>query len=684
MTHQAHTAATAVRRSVTVVDDAAEYARLVREIGADGSAIPVLRRALARGFDEPPAGAALALRWSGVVAVVEPARRAMGECLARATGREARDMSLADAIRHSLHEPTTVIGTASSVTPAELASVPPGARLGFLVADEPATLSAIVARNVLWAPILAGRGDVAFDMLAEEDDDQAILTGERLTPGAVRAAVGDGVRVLTGRSHGRNCLMHLNNGGICGRAEEQPALAQPPPLTDSWMPKPTACQQGPRCWREDVTVEGHLRAATIRAAVAVLDSCGTATVADSAVRTDVSLPLNMLAGRSLAAVCGVGVRAGSPDIARLFRALVRHGLPLGEAMREVNLSIDGDPYAMGALALFGDAGLSLTDRSPAGFGDPVEATGDKPISVEPGQLVLAGADELVPVKPNGPLLFPRTAGAGTWVYGRHVGGDVVAAPIRIDDLWRDRVRPWLARLRAVGGMGLTVDRQAVDAAQRAATAAVIARGGARHFEAAARAVGDFETALTALAALQERLVADEVTVASNRVYYFARTWPKPWASQTATGPEACPQCGQIAVTRHSLRSAAGASEPLLFLSCARCAEVMSGAAESPVEATVGLPPEVRAGTGFTLTVTVSNTAPHPVAVSVGAAFVHEPRKRCRMAAHSASTVAAGETVTFDFPASTEVEAIPDMKQIRVFVAADGAVRCHSRYVWLRA
>jgi hypothetical protein len=352
---------------VRTVADPRSYAALAQRVEPDLAFVPVLARpgAPSTVVSGPAIVTPDPRAWQGVVLVTEDEFEPVGQVLARGSGRPMRRATLAEAVRLSTDVPVTVVGAVDGVTSAVLAALPTDSRLGLFVARDPATASGLAARTLLHGPtVAAGSVDLSFDTITEVDGPDR-LAGLDITVAGLRAATRNGVAILTGRGHAKNCSMNLLDGMICGRRDELALLPAEPVRPDRWSGHPTACQQSQQCCRYGYKISDNLRAAEIHAAFAVLDTCRIAASGDGAVRTDVSIPLTMLAGSSLAVVCAVGTRGGSSWAAPLLRGLLRAGLPLGTALAEVNQAIAADPTGLGRLALFGDAGLAPWPRAPA-------------------------------------------------------------------------------------------------------------------------------------------------------------------------------------------------------------------------------------------------------------------------------------------------------------------------------
>ncbi|GGN29518.1 hypothetical protein GCM10011609_86710 [Lentzea pudingi] len=674
-------------RDVVTTVTALEYAELASSVGVRSGPIPVAAEAWAScqaALERlPVVGSAPAAHWQGVVLVAEPVFTAVGEVLARGSGRPLLHGDLREAVELSRNGPVTVVAGVGEITPERLAAIPADAPIGFVLGQDAADMSALVARTLLQGPALAALSDLSFDTLSGEDPAPGLLVGEQVTPTGLRAAIGDGVAVLAGSGHGRDCIMHLDGGGICGRAEDLPLLQLLPPIRDGWTEHPTSCQQGEGCWRGDFDIANHLRASEMRVAIAVLDSCRTAVAGGGAIRPDVSVPLTMLRGTAIAVLSALGTRSGAGYAGQLATALIRSGLSLGAVVGEVNRAITADPEGLGRLVLFGDAGLVAAPADPP-IARRLDADGSVVVA-EGGGAVLVECAALHPVESDGPLAVDRGVGA-SWVLTRAVGrrgGRLVAAGDTFDEAWEQRVHPWLTRLQALPYLGITPEARRLDAARRTAVAALRARSEATHAAAARYAADRFASVLDELADVQHGIVKQEVARVARSFYAFVDGWAEPWRVTSDVQPEMCPQCGIDGAVRHRVRPAAGAGPQLCYLVCARCGEVLAGDSRFGAEVVLHAPGEALRGAPFTVTAAITAPLDRPVDVAIGAAVVFESIFDMKSVTCQELRLGPGERLAIDLTVETGAGTFPDLQPVKVIVAADGAVQCLTRSVWLR-
>lgn len=670
----------------------ADYAAAARRVDADLEQLPLLVESPGTAHRElgPVAPAYRPEHWTGVVFSCDEGFSAVAEVLARGSRRPLRHGDLTEAIALSRTTPVTAVVPVDAVTPQQLARIPADAQLGLFTARDVATASALAVRTLLYGPAAGQLDDVYFDTLSDEPVLPGRLTGPAASPAGLRGTLGDGVAVLAGRGHGRDCLVHLSGGGICGRAGGPEILPTPSyePEGTGWAPALTACQQGGGCWRDDVTPADHLNAGDVRAAFTMLDSCQTAVAGGASVRTDVSIPLTMLASHAVAVAVAVGPRCGASYAAPLFGALLRANLALGEVVQQVNGAIAADREGVGWIALFGDAGL-VPDPAPVTAAERAVRPGaDGSVTVPSSRAaVLVHDGAVLPVGPEGPTVVPRLDGKSCWALTEAVGrqgGTLVRVPAEVDGEWRERVRPWLDRLRGLAGAGMRVDRDILDGLHRRAVAALRARAEARHTAAAVAAVNDFGRVRTELQSLERELVQQEVEWAATTFYSFTDNWPEPWRVTAVPGAQRCPQCGDDIATRHLVVPAAGAGADLDYVTCVRCGEVSAGCPDLLVEATATAPTTVRRGEPFEVTATLTAPRSRPVHVVVGAAVVHEKRFSCELSSTRSLVLTPGERHTVTFHGGSDpARTIPDLHIVKVVVLAEGRVRCLTRSLWVR-
>jgi hypothetical protein len=217
-----------------------------------------------------------------------------------------------------------------------------------------------------------------------------------------------------------------------------------------------------------------------------------------------------------------------------------------------------------------------------------------------------------------------------------------------------------------------------------AAGAVRARADAEDLTAARSADAAFAEAERRLAELQYQMIDKDARWTSTTSASFVDGWPEPWQSETDEEIHQCPQCTGRCAIRHRVRSAGGAGPVLRYEVCVRCGVVVSGLEVFPAEVSVRSPAQVRRGDPVTADVTIQAPPEQPLDVAVGTSFFNEDRAHCRILDSRSLTLGPGERTTTTFVGTTDPDlTIPDAQALKVMIAADGAVRCLPRTVWIR-
>lgn len=600
--------------------------------------------------------------WKGLVAYAEEDAGRLAAVLAGATGRPLVQVNTAtEALSLSLDSPVTMVCEAGEVTPELLAAVAPEHMVGFLTASDHATASLLVAKNVLFAGALAGLPDVTFDAIGGVQEGERVLAGRFATPTALKAEIGAGAAILAGRAHGRDCLMHLHGGGICGRAWSGRApSAVPLHLGMQGSSHYTACQQSDRCWRDDVAPSDHVRAQELRVGVAVLDGCRIAQVGEGTIGTEVSIPLSLLGGHALAVICGAGTRGGFADAPEQVRSDIRSGAAIGQALAAANMTIERRVGAGGKLILLGDAGLCLSPDQDRRVTRPIGEFIANPDSA-------AKAGEQRAKSPGHP------SQTSDFRFGQNF--DRSSSTLLA-------LSKWVGRLQSAEALGITFKPNHLDAIKSRISAIDTTAAIDATREESARS-DEVDSCTAALSAIQTDIARRELEWISSQFYQFTDGWAKPQSSSSSTYRETCPQCSRASVRVQDF-DLLGYGADFRLVDCIRCGALMSGFRDFPLELRVSVPPEAQVGAGFNVEVCVSNVMDEPVRVDLVAAFHNGRRTHAHLRTHSAFTVGPGERRTHSFEASTGPDAVPDLHPLTIFIIAEGAVRAYSRSVWMRA
>jgi hypothetical protein len=233
-------------------------------------------------------------------------------------------------------------------------------------------------------------------------------------------------------------------------------------------------------------------------------------------------------------------------------------------------------------------------------------------------------------------------------------------------------------------MGLRIDTKELDAAHRQAAAAVRERAGATHLAAAEAATAAFDDACARLTRAQGEVVAKEIELVGRTFYTFVDGWPQPWFVDPDPALAECPQCTDSCAFAYLVHPAGGSMPGLSYVVCARCGEMTSGSAQFPADVTISMPAEQMRGTPIPITVTIASHAAHDLAVTVGVAFRRQDDLLCRLSQTDTVTLTPARSRSFSYTADSDPQwTVPDLHNIKVLVAADGAVRCLTRNIWMR-
>lgn len=486
---------------------------------------------------------------------------------------------------------------------------------------------------------------------------------------------------LSGRAHGRDCLIHLDRAGICGRRTEAIPLASGRPPLRTWAGHTPSCQQGHGCWRDDVEAGEHVLAGDLEAAFVVLDSCRTSVVGGSPVPVDVSIPLAMLAGSSLAVVTASGTRTAGHYAGDLVVGLVRAGFPLGRAVAEANGCLGADPPAAGRLVLFGDAGLVPVPDGVAPRG-AADADG---VVVAAGPALVRHASRGLEVVDGSAVVVPRPDGSSSWVLPAGPG------PCTLTPLgetrtarWPQRLGRWLTRLEEWSYLGLPFDRELLTGYRDRYAGCIARLEGELGAGTRSEVERDARSLLDDLAEFQRRWVQDEVDWVSRTFYDFTENWLTPWEIESGPDLLSCPQCGGRSAHLDTVRPRAGSAVELAYVDCVRCGEVSAGSFHPRFGLTVLSPAEALVGDPFEVAVLVTAPRDRGLEATLGAALVWEERFGCQLVSSRTVTLGPAESVTVRFAGRSGPATKPDLLSMRVIVAAEGEIVCATRGVWLRA
>lgn len=655
----------------------------------DSSPIPVLGRRWAGKDPFLPElqTAKTSVPWAGSVMACSPSLAPIARVLAVRSGRPLYTGSLMEALDRSLTEEVAAVVSLDEVTPAVLAAIGRSSKLGLVTGRSFETVSALAARTLIYGPgAILNRHDLSFDALSDESSTSDRLAGAHATPRRLHSALAGGVAFLTGSGHGRDCLMHMDGGGICGRMEDIPLLQIQPPISQAQFNHPTSCQQGGGCWRNDVSMDDHLRAADIDASFVLLDSCRTAVASDGAVRSDVSIPLSLLEGSALSAVSAAGTRGGSPASGHLFKWLVRAGLSVGAAVYEVNDAISAERDGLGKLVLFGDPGLvpgaaNKIEEIVVDSSVPARIFSVPGVTLARGKSVIAEAGSRL-------LVLPRTTQDTFWILPAldgSIGGGVVESVPSTGAHWSNVLSPLLRRLSDLTHLGLDVPAHDIVELRQRALGALRGQFQAKFDNEMETAVSEYHQVVTDTLSIQQQIVADEVELIRTSFYNFVDGWPEPWDVSTVEERMSCPQCLDLTAIKYGIRPDSGLTNRLQYEVCTRCGEVLSGAETIRCTISASVPSEVKRGGGFSVSLELTATAEESVSVSVGIAMTNESTFGCVLSGVRSVTLHPGQSATMSFHGTTnEIDTTGDLQPVKILAAVDGSLQCITRSVWMRS
>ncbi|RGD57500.1 hypothetical protein DR950_06535 [Kitasatospora xanthocidica] len=586
--------------------------------------------------------------------------------LARRTGRRHLGVPTAGAALEIEPAPTlTVVATAAAVDDRWLARASGIDGIGLLTARDGERLTALVSRT-LSAPVRPSPRTVLLDATA---DGAAAVTRDGFSA-ATRSA---GTLVL--QAHGRECLVHLADGVLCGRSTG-PVSVRP----DGHRPLgPTSCVQGEGCYRLHYRGEELLPAASVDADVVLIDSCLVQKVGTGQFTSDTTLALTLLEGSARAVVASPWIRGGFPAAGPLFAALLRDGAPLGRAVAEVNRAAAAGERTVGRFALLGDAALRPHPEAAL----PAVAA-DGPFTVGDAGALLDGDPPDAFAVVHGDVDVVRLTGARTLVLPRY--GAPLPATGRITRA-REPQRERFDRLRTHAEAAATLWAYGLEGSgpepsgYRAALAD--AYGGLADTTptaSAAAALDQAEDLLTAVdGAAAERLTA---LTAQSR-YHFVDTYSDT-SRRVDERPATCPECdGRAALIRWS-----HAIAPLVereLLSCPVCGEVTDTDTRAAVTCRLEGPRHAVRGEPLRQRAVLHNATARPVHARLGFALLYEDLYGTDWSRTEEVLLDPGEERGIDVGGGVPADFdVADRHGLRLFTVAGGRISTYSRYLWVTA
>ncbi|BEL07208.1 hypothetical protein Q0Z83_053990 [Actinoplanes sichuanensis] len=595
---------------------------------------------------------------SGVVVSLPGAFTAgLAADLARSTGREHLIVPDIEAALRINASTTTFVATAATVNDHWLAAASGRDRFGLLTARDTDRLTALVSRT----------------LRAHEQRRTASVHVEAMADSVSRAELRSSLApaaTLVLRAHGRECLIHLSDGVICGRSEAPPVV-QP---DGRRMLGLTSCVQGEGCYRLHYDPEQMMPAAAMGAGIVMLDSCMVQKVGSSQFTSDTTLALSILEGETYAVVASPWIRGGYRAAGPLFTALLRDGMSLGGAVAAVNDEIGANVRAIGRLVLLGDAALRPFPVARLGTADPRTSVS---IADNAAWLAPLGAGQLLEV--DGQADVVRLLDGRTLALSQ--GGPVQVkvagpgeSPLERFRCLTDRTQA-VARLWAYGLAEPSCDpteaRAALSAAYQELAETLVSKAASACIERAEKSLCDADRAVAA------RLTA---LTASSR-FHFVDSYSDD-CERIEEQPARCPECyGQAVLIkwRHVLDSGI----QRLMLSCPVCGEVTDEDSEATVTCRLVGPQHTARTADLVQQAVLTNRSHRTVVAHLGYALLYEELYGTEWAQTRQVTLAPGEIWTAEVgghvPADFDVA---DRHGLRLFVAADGRISTYSRYLWV--
>ncbi|BEL07224.1 hypothetical protein Q0Z83_054150 [Actinoplanes sichuanensis] len=579
--------------------------------------------------------------------------------LASLTGREHVTVPSIEAVLDVDAVTTTFLATADTVNDHWLGAASERAGLGLLTARDHSRLAALVSRTLR-----------AHDQLSTSSVHLEAITNAVARADLTSTTPHTGT--LTLRAHGRECLVHLSDGVICGRSESEPSVRP----DGRRMLGLTSCVQNEGCYRLHYGPDEVISAAEISAGIVLLDSCMVQKVGSSQFTSDTTLALTMLEGETFAVVASPWVRGGYRVAGPLFTALLQDGMSLGRAVAVVNEEIDANTRAIGRFVLLGDASLRPFPSTRLTAADPrtpffIEDNAIRPAPLDaPECLVVQGLADVVRLRDGQTLVLPR-------------GGPAqVSTGLATEPLW-DVMRRLAARARAVARLW-AYDLVGPDLDPGRARAALAEA----YSELADTLVS--ETAAAALDRAEKLLDAADRTVAAQLTdltvssrYHFMDSYSDS-CERVEKRPARCPECNDSAVLirwRHVL----DADVERLMLLCAVCGEVTDEDADAVVTCRlVGVQHTARTQ-HLKQQAVLHNRTGRTVRAHLGYALLYEElygtewarTELLTLAPHEVRIVEVGGHIPADFD-------VADRHGLRLFAVAEGRISAYSRYLWVAA
>jgi hypothetical protein len=652
-----------VNSHFTLTDTAADYDAVAAayEVGGD---IPVPRQfadRLPRG--RHPRGRQSS--WAGVVAHLADtaATRSAAELLAAGTGRS---LVVVDA-------PEDVLALSGEVVLVADASRISEHLLGR-IADQEATVSLLVGRTAEAIQFQVAKS-LGYGYLEDSSavlDPFALVADPSLpTTDDVRAFNKRGASLLLSNTHGRECLMHLEDGVICGLSRRTALTSNLPADLPAGL---TSCLQGEGCYRLGYQQADReiIAADDVNCAVLWLNTCLGQKSGNGQFPASTTLTLSLLEGACSAVVGSPHLRSGTPGAGSVFRALVQNGASLSESVRQVNGLISESRDGFGTFMILGDGAWR---PYPARTIEPTQPTDTREFDCDSsGHWFQGRASDWIP---SGGVAL-ADCGGDRFLCVPLEGRSTLTlsrAPVRsfdermaeLADAGSNLSRLWIHGLATDGN--LTEFRSSMQAAveaipYRSAQTNVMLKRAGQALRAA------------------DRLIAQALTVETvRRRFHFMDTWLDGSTRDNTDFEARCPECGRDATSTRWTHRAVNYSRKLL--SCPLCGEVVDTPADGFVSCWLDGPRTVPRGSQLEQRLHLTNSSQYDVSVAAGVAVLHQDWYGSEADLVSEVIVPArGQTtidVSFTVPSTFRVA---DRHGLRAFAVTNGQISAYSRYFWV--
>jgi len=186
--------------------------------------------------------------------------------------------------------------------------------------------------------------------------DLTIINQQEAFVADLAAALAEPTDLLSIVAHGRDDLLWIKRGLICGRSTMEAEADR----INSGLP---SCAYTGECYRPDRTL---LDASRLSATVVFLNTCSALKLNESIYPTTYNVGLRVLDGRACAVIASPFMTNGKLWQNLLFHFLAGSGIGIGEALRVVNNATAASGLDFPGTVLLGDPLLTLTpSRQPS-------------------------------------------------------------------------------------------------------------------------------------------------------------------------------------------------------------------------------------------------------------------------------------------------------------------------------